>query len=57
MKAQISSNHCYQTIILDISGLYAKIHDQEYCNEEKLLQMKKRYSDTNHWRIVVVDFA
>lgn len=57
MKAQISNNHCYQTIILDISSLYAKIHDQEYCDEEKLLQMKKRYSDTEHWRIVVVDFA
>lgn len=43
-------------VILDISGMYAHIHDQSYCNREKLEQLKGRYSDTTHWKIVVLDF-
>ena len=46
----------FQAIILDISGLYAQIHDQLYCNGEKLERIKVRYSDTTHWKIVVLDF-
>lgn len=57
MKFQLPNNSFYQVIILDISGVYAQIHDQKHCNEAELAQVKERYSDTEHWRIVVVDFA
>lgn len=57
MKIKLTSNKIVQAIILNISGLYAQIHDQKYCNEAELAQVKERYSDTEYWRIVVVDFA
>ena len=57
MKIEITSSKIVQAIILNISGLYAQIHDQKYCNEEELAQVKKRYSDTDRWYVVVLDFV
>lgn len=44
-----------QVIILDISGIYAQIHNQGYFNYASVVELKKQYSDSQHWRVVIVD--
>lgn len=42
-------------IILDLSGVYIQIHDQGYCPRDKLSNIQQKHSDTQHWRVVVLD--
>lgn len=44
-----------QVIILDISGMYAQIHDQGYFDRTLVDDIKKQFSDVQHWRVVVID--
>lgn len=44
-----------RVIILDISGVYAQIHDQGYFTKEEISDIQKKHSDTQHWRVVVSD--
>lgn len=54
MKAEIKEN-IVQVIILDISGIYAQIHNQGYFDKEQIEEIKNQYSDKQHWRVVVLD--
>ena len=54
MKTQIEEN-LVQVVILDISGVYVQIHNQEYFDKESIEEIKNQYSDTQHWRVVVLD--
>lgn len=49
------SKQLVQVIILDISGIYAQIHNQGYFDKCSLDDIKEQYSDTQHWRVVVLD--
>ena len=42
-------------VILDISGIYAQIHNQGYFDKTSIDDIKQRYSDIEHWRVVVLD--
>ena len=53
MKADISEN-LVQVIILDISGVYAQIHNQGYFDKSSIDEIKQQYSDTERWRVVVL---
>lgn len=44
-----------QVIILDISGVYAQIHNQGYFDKESVKDIQKQYSDTKLWRVLVLD--
>lgn len=44
-----------QVIILDISGVYAQIHNQGYFDKEQIEEIQKQYSDKQHWRVVVLN--
>ena len=44
-----------RVVILDISGLYAQIHNQGYFDTEQVEEIKKQYSDIEHWRVLVLD--
>ncbi len=44
-----------QVIILDISGVYAQIHDQGYFKKDSIDGIKQQYSDTKLWRVLVLD--
>lgn len=44
-----------QVVILDISGIYAQIHNQGYFDKCSLDDIKEQYSDTKHWRVVIVN--
>lgn len=44
-----------QVVILDISGIYAQIHNQGYFDEVQVEEIKTQYSDTKHWRVLVLD--
>ena len=46
---------CIRIVVLDISGLYVQIHDQGYYPKEIMDEIKSQYSDTLHWRVVVLD--
>lgn len=44
-----------QIIILDISGIYAQIHNQGYFDKNSINEIKSQYSDKQRWRVVVLD--
>ena len=54
MIADISEN-LVRVIILDISGIYAQIHNQGYFEKESIDDIKQQYSDTERWRVLVFD--
>ena len=53
MKADISED-IVRVIVLDISGIYAQIHNQGYFDKLSIDDIKQQYSDTEHWRAVVL---
>lgn len=54
MKTDISDSLIH-IIILDISGIYAQIHNQGYFDTEQLEEIKAQYSDTQLWRVVELE--
>ena len=54
MIADINENLVH-VIILDISGIYAQIHNQGYFDKSSIDDIKQQYSDTKRWRVVVLD--
>lgn len=44
-----------RAIILDISGIYVQIYDQGYFDRNTVKDIKLKYSDTEHWRVLVLD--
>ena len=54
MMTDISEN-LVRVIVLDISGIYAQIHNQGYFAKSSIDEIKQQYSDTEHWRVVVLD--
>ena len=54
MIADISEN-LVRVIILDISGMYAQIHNQGYFDKTSIDVIKHQYSDTELWRVMVLD--
>ena len=54
MNIDISEN-LVRVIILDISGVYAQIHNQGYFDKSSIDEIKHQYSNTERWRVVVLD--
>ena len=54
MNIDINEN-LVRVIILDISGIYAQIHNQGYFEKESIDDIKQQYSDTERWRVLVLD--
>ena len=54
IKAEIKDN-LIRVIILDISGVYAQIHNQGYFDKTSIDEIKQQYSDTGRWRVIVLD--
>ena len=54
MNADMSEN-LVRVVILDISSIYAQIHNQGYFGKSSIDEIKKQYSDTERWRVVVLD--
>ena len=54
MMADISED-IVRVIVLDISGIYAQIHNQGYFDKSSIDEIKQQYSDTKHWRVMVLD--
>ena len=54
MIADISENLVH-IVILDISGIYAQIHNQGYFDKSSINEIKQQYSDTERWRVVVLN--
>ena len=54
MKADIKGN-LIRVIILDISSIYAQIHNQGYFDKTSIDDIKQQYSDTERWRVIVLD--
>lgn len=44
-----------RVIILDISGIYSQIYDEGYFLEQEVEDIKKKYFDTERWRVLVLD--
>lgn len=44
-----------RVIVLDISGIYIQIYDQGYFESQFVNEIKQQYSDTKHWRVLVLD--
>ena len=54
MNVDISEN-LVRVIILDVSGIYAQIHNQGYFDKSSIDEIKQQYSDTERWRVLVFD--
>lgn len=54
MNTEIS-NSLMHIVILDISGIYAQIHNQGYFDAKQTEEIKKQYSDTQFWRVVELE--
>ena len=54
MMTEISENIVH-VVILDISGVYAQIHNQGYFDKSSIDEIKQQYSDTQRWRVLVLD--
>ena len=54
MTANIKEN-IIRVVILDISGVYAQIHNQGYFDKSSIDEIKHQYSNTERWRVVVLD--
>ena len=54
MIADISENLVH-VVILDISGVYAQINNQGYFDKYSIDEIKQQYSDTERWRVVVLN--
>ena len=54
MNVDISEN-LVRVIILDISGIYAQIHNQGYFDKTSIDEIRQQYSDTGRWRVIVLD--
>lgn len=54
MNVDIKENLVH-VIILDISGMYAQIYNQGYFDKTSIDDIKQQYSDTERWRVVVLD--
>lgn len=55
MNAEIKEKLIH-IVILDISGIYAQIHNQGFFEEGMVNEIKAQYSDRQHWRVVVIDY-
>ena len=54
MNTEIKDSITHITI-LDISGIYAQIHNQGYFDKEQGEEIKKQYSDTKHWLVLEIE--
>lgn len=54
MQAEIKDDSIH-IVILDISGVYVQIYDQGYFDLETVEEIHRQYSDTKHWRVLVLD--
>ena len=54
MNVDINEN-LVRVVILDISGIYAQIHNQGYFDKSSIDDIKQQYSDTERWRVVVIE--
>lgn len=54
MTVDIKDN-MIRVVILDISGIYAQIHNQGYFDNSSVDEIKQQYSDTERWRVLVLD--
>lgn len=54
MQAEIKDD-AIRVVILDISGIYVQIYDQGYFDLETVKEIQRQYSDTEHWRVLVLD--
>ena len=48
-------NNLIRVVILDISGIYVQIHNQGCFDRSSINEIKQQYSDTERWRVVVLD--
>lgn len=48
------TDNLIHVVILDISGVYAQIHNDGYFDKVSLNEIEKQYSDKSHWRIVII---
>lgn len=42
-------------IILDISNIYAQIHNQGYFNKESVNDILQQYNNQEHWCVLVIE--
>ena len=54
MQAEIKDD-AIRVVILDISGIYVQIYDQGYFDSKTVEEIQMRYSDIEHWRVLVLD--
>lgn len=47
-------NDVTRVVILDISGIYAKIHNDGYFPKDIISEIENQYRDALRWRVIVI---
>lgn len=53
MVAEIRSD-VTRVVILDISGVYAKVHNEGYFPSDIISEIENQYNDLLRWRVIVI---
>lgn len=54
MVKEINEN-VVRIVVLDVSSVYVQIHDQGYFDKNSIEDVKLKYSNTNHWKVLVLE--
>lgn len=54
MIMEINEN-LVRVVVLDISGIYSKIHNEGYFDEITVEEIRNQYSDKTHWKVILLD--
>lgn len=52
-----SKENLVNIVILDITDIYVQIHNQGYFDSKSIKDIQQQSSDTQHWRVVVLDYT
>lgn len=50
-----TKNNLVRVVILDISGIYAQIHNQGYFDKKSVDKIKEQYNNKELWRVLLIN--
>lgn len=54
MIVEINEN-VFHVVVLDISGIYARIHNDGYFEKKIAEEVQQQYSDERYWKVIILN--
>lgn len=55
MIVEINEN-VFHVVVLDISGIYARIHNDGYFEKKIAEEVQQQYSDERYWKVIILNW-